>query len=88
MKPEFHLESLGYEDEYFLWFHTQRAVLRLSTIKLPTIGDQDNGYETCIFFIGKRYNEVLARYDTLEEAVDGHRMYQRTYHLTPKKFVL
>lgn len=87
-KQEFQLESFAYEDEFFLWFRVSRPVIRLSTVKLPTIDGVDHGYETCIFFIGKRFNEVLAHYDTLQEAVDGHREYQRSYRLTPKKFVL
>lgn len=54
-----------------LWFTFEEVIYRISTIKLPG----DYGYETCVFWSGnRRYsdNEVVASYQTLEDALKGH----------------
>lgn len=48
------------------------ASVVLSTVEMPKIKGVDFGYryESCVFRLGD--SEVLARYDTLRDAVRGH----------------
>ena len=62
------------------------AKVWISTIELPEIGDfgsvpMDIGYkyETCLFT--EDVNEVVAQYNTLDEAIAGHEMYRKKYGL-------
>ncbi len=84
MDKKFQLESYGYRGRWTAWIFDFQPIIRLSTVKLP----ENYGYETCIFYLGTRKSEVLEHYNTLEEAVDGHREYEREFRLTPMNFVL
>ena len=50
-----------------------KASLELSTVQMPSplIGRLGYMYESCLFVIGGN-SEVLARYDSRSEAVQGH----------------
>lgn len=64
----FQLISHVYRDENFLWFRLSVPVMKISTVKLP-----DNyGYETCVFY-GRKRSEVVETYETMEEAIEGHK---------------
>lgn len=81
----FHLESFNRGKWVPLLFgmgYYEPTVL-LSTIILPIQISNGDGiacqYETCLF--AGRGSEVLERYATLEEAVQGHERYRREYRL-------
>jgi spore coat polysaccharide biosynthesis protein SpsF (cytidylyltransferase family) len=58
------------------------ASVVLSTVEMPRIKDFDFGYryESCLFTGSD--SEVLERYNTVSEAVRGHRELTRRYGLT------
>ncbi len=60
------------------------ATVTLSTVKMPEIKGIDLGYryESCLFTKGD--SEVLARYDTVADAVLGHRDLSTDYGLTER----
>ena len=58
------------------------ATIRVSTVEMPRIKDFDFGYryESCLFTGSD--SEVLERYNTVSEAVQGHRRLTVQYGLT------
>lgn len=76
---KFQLVSHAYRDEYFLGFRFRVSVIKISTVKLP-----DNyGYETCVFY-GHKNNEVVDTYETMEEAINGHKRVCAEYGASKK----
>ena len=57
--------------------------IRLSTVELPDLPGMNYYfmYESCLF--SENGSEVIARYQTLDEAVAGHAALCRTYGLKP-----
>lgn len=51
----------------------------LSTVQMPKMLDLGYSFESCIFVKGQ--SEVLARYDTLSEAVLDHVKLRQKYNL-------
>jgi hypothetical protein len=83
VKLKFQLESTSYRECGFLGMFTELS-RRVSTIKLPVGG----GYETCIFNPPARTNEVVAVYDTEDEAILGHMKIIRNMGLTSAKYMV
>ena len=57
----------------------------LSTVEMPYLGGtfhapDDYNYESCIFF-KEPDSEVLARYKTKDEAIEGHNLLAKKYNL-------
>lgn len=78
---KFQLVSHAYRDEYFLGFRFSFVAIRISTVKLKL---PDNyGYETCVFY-GRKKNEVVDTYETMEEAIEGHKRVCAEYGASKK----
>lgn len=58
------------------------ADVSLSTIEMPRGMHLGYGYETCIFHRGG--SDVLERYHTLDQAIAGHKKYEKQYELKEK----
>ena len=56
------------------------ADVSLSTVQLPGDFYKDSPYETCVFFANGD-SEVLERYSTQAEAINGHIKYEEKYKL-------
>lgn len=61
-----------------VWFYP--ADISLSTVELDSRVYKDTPYETCVFYANGD-SEVLARYQTKEDAARGHIEYERRYNL-------
>jgi len=57
------------------------ATIELSTVRLP-FRESGGIYETCLFT--KDEFEVLERYKTVDDAILGHRRYEKQYGVTDK----
>lgn len=59
------------------------AEVRLSTVavhpELATLLGYE--YETCVFYLNRRDNEILDRYHTVEDAIRGHEKYETQFNL-------
>ncbi len=61
------------------------AELTLSTVEMKSFSGYDFGYkyETCLFRVDD--SDVLARYQTKEDAIAGHRKFEKQYNLKETK---
>lgn len=69
MYKPFQIISVVKRKKKFLWFTVTKQIAKISTIELPL----NHGYETCIFYNSLDLdNEVVATYNNMLDAIQGH----------------
>jgi len=60
------------------WYRA--GTVMLSTVKLPSYSTYKETFESCIFH-DKGGSDVIASYQTIQEAMEGHEILRRRYGL-------